>query len=229
MKISGIYKIQSKIHPDRIYIGSAVNLYNRWAVHKHLLKNNKHDNPRLQAHYNKYGKDDLIFGVVVVCDKEQLMPINKVVWIEQCFIWVYKPSFNICRIAGNCMGRSVPKDVAIRISNTLKGNIPWNKGTAKPKVKKPRLTPIMAFKSGHKPWNKGKHTHPYIQKMLRDIGLRCSVCVLQYDREGNLIKEWNSFAMVQRELGISASNAVQCAKGRVKSAGGFIWKYKDVA
>ena len=29
MKISGIYKIESKIKPERIYIGSAVNIGNR--------------------------------------------------------------------------------------------------------------------------------------------------------------------------------------------------------
>ncbi len=32
--ISGVYKIQSKIKPERIYIGSSVNINSRWIVRK---------------------------------------------------------------------------------------------------------------------------------------------------------------------------------------------------
>jgi hypothetical protein len=32
-KISSIYQIQSKIKPERIYIGSAVNIKHRWGIH----------------------------------------------------------------------------------------------------------------------------------------------------------------------------------------------------
>jgi group I intron endonuclease len=101
---SGIYKIQSISHPNRCYIGSAVNLHNRWATHLYTLKNNKHGNPKLQAHFNKYGIDDLQFSILVICIKEELRPINEVIWLEQFFINAYNPWFNIHRIAGSPMG-----------------------------------------------------------------------------------------------------------------------------
>ena len=38
MAVSGIYKIESKIKPERCYIGSAVNINRRWNVHLRALK-----------------------------------------------------------------------------------------------------------------------------------------------------------------------------------------------
>ena len=54
-----------------------------------------------------------------------------------------------------------------------------------------------------------------------------NVCkkVGQYDLQGNLIKVWNSFMDIQRELGFSNSSINSCCKGRRKTAGGFIWRY----
>lgn len=98
MKISGIYKIQSKIKPERIYIGSAINISNRWRSHINSLKRNKHDNGRLQNHFNKYGEVDLQFSILLGCPKEDLIKI------EQYFLDSYTSWFNICRIAGNVMG-----------------------------------------------------------------------------------------------------------------------------
>ena len=48
--------------------------------------------------------------------------------------------------------------------------------------------------------------------------------ILQYDLDGNFIREWKCAADVGREVN---SNICQCLKGRAKSALGFIWKYKE--
>lgn len=101
---SGIYKIQSKIKPHKIYIGSAVNLKSRRRQHFSDLRLNKHHNPKLQHHVNKYGIDDLVFSPIVFCDKIELIPVNGVIWIEQCFIDAYHTWFNINPIAGSCLG-----------------------------------------------------------------------------------------------------------------------------
>lgn len=88
MKIAGIYKIQSIAKPDRIYIGSAMDIHKRWEQHLLRLKRNKHHSQKLQRHYNKYGKNDLIFSILIGCEKTEL--INT----EQYFIDVYQPYFN---------------------------------------------------------------------------------------------------------------------------------------
>jgi predicted DNA-binding protein YlxM (UPF0122 family) len=48
--------------------------------------------------------------------------------------------------------------------------------------------------------------------------------VLQYDFSGNLIKEWKSVAEISKKLKIKPD---KCCRGEAKSAGGFIWRYKD--
>lgn len=50
--------------------------------------------------------------------------------------------------------------------------------------------------------------------------------VLQCSKQGVFIKEWNTISEASRVLNISQGNIVACCKGRLKSAGGFIWKYK---
>lgn len=51
--------------------------------------------------------------------------------------------------------------------------------------------------------------------------------VLQFSISGEFIKEWDSIAMVSKELKIGGNSIVTCCKGKYKSSGGFIWKYKD--
>lgn len=52
--------------------------------------------------------------------------------------------------------------------------------------------------------------------------------VLQYSKQGVFIKEWNTISEVSRLANISPGNIVACCKGRLKTAGGFIWKYKVI-
>ena len=50
--------------------------------------------------------------------------------------------------------------------------------------------------------------------------------ILQYTKDGEFVKEWNSMCEAARELSINQSSISQCANGKKKSAGGYIWKYK---
>ena len=67
----GIYKIKN-IKNDKVYIGSAINIYRRFVTHKHLLRNNKHFNTHLQSSWNKYNSDNFIFEIVEECEKSLL-------------------------------------------------------------------------------------------------------------------------------------------------------------
>src|ERR1035437_7496791 len=105
IRTTGIYEIKSIIKPERFYIGSAENIYKRWWYHTYRLGRNEHENSKLQNHYNKYGKNDLIFSVILSCEKSDLLST------EQFFLDSYKPYFNICTKAGSGAGHT-----------------PWNKG-----------------------------------------------------------------------------------------------------
>lgn len=59
---------------------------------------------------------------------------------------------------------------------------------------------------------------------------RCSKPVLQLDKNtGEVIKEWASLAEAERNTGILETHISRVCLGKRKSAGGFGWKYKEVA
>lgn len=113
--ISGVYQILSKIKPERIYIGHSVNIGKRWRDHIRELLKNKHGCHKLQNHYNKYGLDDLIFSLILLCNDSDL------VTDEQYFIDTLKPYFNECLTAGSCLGIKRSQETCKKISESNKG------------------------------------------------------------------------------------------------------------
>jgi hypothetical protein len=63
---------------------------------------------------------------------------------------------------------------------------------------------------------------------INGINNKLSKAVIQYDLEGNFIKEYYSIMQASRDNKISDSNISSvCSGKRFKTAGGFIWKYKN--
>jgi hypothetical protein len=63
------------------------------------------------------------------------------------------------------------------------------------------------------------------EKMKGVLNSNRSKIVLQYDLNGNFIKEWPSAKEAYRQLDIC--HITSCCRGEREWAGGFIWKYKD--
>ena len=57
-------------------------------------------------------------------------------------------------------------------------------------------------------------------------GKKCSKPILQFTKDGMFVKEWPSLSEAGHQLRISQGNICTCLKGRCKSAGGFVWRYK---
>lgn len=49
--------------------------------------------------------------------------------------------------------------------------------------------------------------------------------VAQFDREGKLIKEWNSLGDIVRLLPANKGNVNSCCNGNRKTANGYIWRF----
>lgn len=56
---------------------------------------------------------------------------------------------------------------------------------------------------------------------------KSSKAILQYDLQGNFIKEWVGAAEIERQLGIPHSNIGRTCKGKYKQSHGYIWKFKE--
>lgn len=50
---------------------------------------------------------------------------------------------------------------------------------------------------------------------------------IQYDLNGNFIKEWESLIQIEKELGYKNSNISSNINGKTKMAYGYKWKYKE--
>lgn len=59
----------------------------------------------------------------------------------------------------------------------------------------------------------------------RKSAIKRSLPILQFSKDGTFVKEWQSSREAGRQLGIHG--ICSCLKGKRKSAGGFIWKYKE--
>ena len=52
--------------------------------------------------------------------------------------------------------------------------------------------------------------------------------VLQYSKSGEFIAEYPSIKEAEKQTGCHQSQICECCKGKRKSAGGFIWRYKEI-
>ena len=52
--------------------------------------------------------------------------------------------------------------------------------------------------------------------------------ILQYSKTGEFIAEYPSIGEAYRQTSYSQSSICKCCKGERKSAGGYIWKYKNI-
>jgi group I intron endonuclease len=117
----GIYRITNTAN-GKIYIGSAVNLPQRWSDHRWNLERGLHPNRHLQSAWNKYG------GEAFVCDVQVRVSEALLIETEQEYLdrfTPYDPSigYNISKIAGSTLGISCTPEKAAKIGNANRGRI----------------------------------------------------------------------------------------------------------
>jgi group I intron endonuclease len=83
MKICGVYKITNK-ETGKFYIGSSVDIRQRWYAHKSKLRRGVHSNQHLQNSWNKYGEDFFLFEVLIEVNEESLLDEEQKLIDETC-------------------------------------------------------------------------------------------------------------------------------------------------
>ena len=80
--------------------------------------------------------------------------------------------------------------------------------------------------SGEKSPNFGKHfSEEHKKKISQSKGVNG---ILQFSKNGEFIAEYPSTGEAERQTGCYHGNICNCCKGNRKSAGGFIWRYKEI-
>lgn len=155
----GIYQI-TNLKNGNFYIGSSVNLYNRFHTHCTKLKKQLHSNKYLQNAYNKYGNNAFLFQVLEYCDKKVLQQR------EQYYIDLLKPKYNHRKLAHINLGLSPNKKTREKISNTLKKK----------------------YNEGLSPYRQEHNWRPIKVYDLEGVFIKEYLCIMDACRELNLQK-----------------------------------------
>ena len=83
-------------------------------------------------------------------------------------------------------------------------------------LKRPAAELIFVTKSMHRKLHR---------EMCEKWGKKSSIPIIQFTKDGTFVKEWPSAYEAEHQLGIHQSNICSCLKGRLKSTGGFVWRY----
>lgn len=144
IKISGLYRILNIVN-GKCYIGSSKDIAKRWDKHKRMLVNMKH-NPKLQNAYNKYGKENFRYELLLLCVDKDLL------FYEQKALDIYKPEYNVLQIAGSSLGCKFSVEVRRKMSEDRKGKMPSFKGYKHSEESKKKMSEKL---KGKRSWNKG--------------------------------------------------------------------------
>jgi len=232
---SGIYIIKNTIN-DKVYIGSAVCLKQRFIGHKNQFKKQAHS-VRFQNFVNKYGFNTLIFEVIeYVNDKGKLIEREQY-WIDYYESWKSKKGFNICKIAGSTLGLKMPMSHIDSCINRMKGNTyrqgrKWSEKEKieigersremwknNPEKKKEMAKKVGDLKRGLPIWN-GNKPHPMKGKVHPN---RKYILVFKNEI---LIDECYGTADVCNKYGLDRGNVSRVCNGKLKTTKGYVLRYK---
>lgn len=119
--VSGLYSITNK-KDGRIYVGSGVNIAERWRAHRKLLKGTRHTNVHLQNAWNAHGAEAFEFAVILLCGRDEVL-IQEQKTLDELFATRSRCDiYNIARSATAPMtGLPVSAETRAKRSAALKG------------------------------------------------------------------------------------------------------------
>lgn len=205
---SGIYIITNIVN-NKSYIGSSLDYKQRLRQHKYSLRNNKHYNKHLQSSFNKYGEENFTFNLLELCsnliERETFHIYNKNVLNP---LYGYNKATNIENTSGYKMSEYSRK----KMSLSKKGS-KMHPNTKKALIEANRNR---VYNTSH------LRTNEVIDKISKSL----MKPILQYDLNGNFIKEWTSVKEASEFYNVFCSNISSCARGERLKSNNYQWFYK---
>lgn len=137
-KASGIYTYRLKLDRDRVYIGSALNLAQRFRQHRYRYSIYKGNNNKFYSLVRKYGWDNIEYGIIekinLSCDSSILSNKKTLLSREQFYLDKYSPSLNINKLAGSMLGYKHTEQSKLKLSSIHIGKSYKKTPTKKPKL-----------------------------------------------------------------------------------------------
>lgn len=118
LRKSGIYKITNTVN-GKSYVGSSVNIWSRWCLHKRQLLQGIHHSIKLQRAWNMYGSESFSFSVVELVENKNQLLDREQFWLDS--LDSVKSGYNINRNARNSLGTMHRPETKEKISQFFKG------------------------------------------------------------------------------------------------------------
>jgi group I intron endonuclease len=211
----GIYKITNPT--GKIYIGQSVNIEVRLLQYKHLSKYSL--GRKIKNSIKKYGWESHTHEIIEECSLNQLD--------EREIFW------------GNYYATLGVNGLNLKLGRG-RGLVSDETKNLMSKSAKEIMTPehrkkLSDAKLGKKRSEKAKQSLRVPKKSkenYKNTGkwISYSKPILQFDKQGNLIREWELIRDAEifyHPKNINKNNVCNCCRGKQKTAYGFIWKYKN--
>lgn len=186
----------------------------------------------------KYGKQNFKKSIIEYCKDIEELEQRETYWINFYDALNDDSYYNLADIRKRGINPFInkTKDQLKEISNKIKSEsrnkkIGLSNSKPKPKgfgdkVSKSNMGKIRTESSkiqqGQK--LKGRISPNKNNKWTKEQKNKLGKPIIQYDIKGNKIKEWGTTQEAKIKLNIKG--ITECLKGRTKTSGGFIWKYK---
>lgn len=73
-------------------------------------------------------------------------------------------------------------------------------------------------------YNYGKHLSSSTKSKIAQAR---KIKIMQFTKDGVFVRDWDCAKDAQRTIGVDARHTGSCCRGNRKTAGGFVWKYKE--
>jgi group I intron endonuclease len=218
--VIGIYKIINPL--NKIYIGKSNNIKKRQMHYKYY--NYSSMGVKIKNSIKKYGWEQHMFEIIEECSLENLNE-KEIYWIKFYNSTNTKTGLNV-GIGGE--GGNITEKTKQKMSKT------W-RNKSKDELKLINEKRSLGNKGKNKP-NAGRKTYTEEQKKIlgkrtyyltEDFKNKCRSSILMFDKQENFIQEFISVEEAAKHIGKSGALISNCALGNIKTAGGYIFKYKD--
>ncbi len=201
---SGIYKFVSPT--NRVYIGQSKQITKRKQFYYSNAVLNCTSMPKVTRSFKKYGVENHKYSVVEYCDIEKLND-REIYW--GLYYDTLENGLN-CKLGEQ--NSIFSNETKSKISKGKKGHACYNEEwREKHRIGILNRTPMIMSQAHKQSILAGK------QKPIT-----------QYDKDGNIINEFISGAEAARVLNLPQPNINNNCNNKVKSCGGFVFKFKEI-
>jgi group I intron endonuclease len=236
----GIYKI---INPEgKIYIGQSINIEKRWRYYSSQYHNKADKQNKLFNSFKKYGVNNHLFKIIECCDV-LLLNEREIFWGEfyKCIDpnlglnlrelgkqgkWTEEAKLKLSKIQTGKL-RHTPESRA-KISKALTGTKYTEDQKQKCSENSGMRNKINHTGGSKKGWIRSNESRNTISKAkLGKPNNKNLSPIFQLDLLGNILNEFKGPTDAQFQTGIRRDSIGNVLKNKQKSAGGFLWKYKE--